>query len=108
MTTINQIRFVDLKAPVQFDRHGRMQYHPEIHARHGKPWTTHEQKYLIDFYYVIGNTQMSFDLERPMTAIAQKVCYLRKIGLLVRPKHVKNHSRMRPSTREGRTIVEQV
>lgn len=101
MTAISQIRIVDLKAPVQFDEHGRMQYHPEIHAKHGKPWTTHDQKYLIDFYYVIGNTQMSFDLERPMNAIAQRVCQLRKIGLLVRPKYVKRHPRMRPNIHEG-------
>ncbi len=33
---------------VTYDAYGRMQYHPDFHPNHGKPWKTTEQKYLID------------------------------------------------------------
>ncbi len=50
--------------PITYDRYGRMNYHPDFHANHGKPWSTTDQKFLIDNYELMGSEEISFSLER--------------------------------------------
>lgn len=74
--------------PVTYDRYGRMNYHPDFHAKNKKPWTISDQKYLIENYEKIGPDSMSFTLERTIHTVMQRACELRKKGLM--PKRSKN------------------
>ena len=78
---------------ITYDKHGRMNYHPELHARQGKPWTTSEQAYLIAHYELIGPEQMSLALERTIHTIMTRAYELRKKGLMPRPARRVMHPR---------------
>lgn len=71
-----------MSEPIQYDNSGRMKYHPEYHARHCKPWTTTEQKYLIENYESQGAVRVAMALERTVATVADKACKLRKQGLM--------------------------
>lgn len=80
--------------PIEFDRYGRMQYHPDYHANHGKPWKTSDQKFLIENYDKIGPEETSLALERTIHTVMTKAAKLRREGLMPQvPKNKKVHKR---------------
>lgn len=79
--------------PVTYDRYGRMNYHPDFHAKQKTPWTNKDQKYLIDNYALIGPEQISFELERTIHMVMQRACQLRKQGLMTKPDKRNYHKR---------------
>lgn len=88
---------------ITYDKHGRMNYNPELHARQGKPWTTHEQAYLISHYELIGPEQMSLALERTIHTIMTRAYELRKKGLMPRPARRVMHARSSRGLRRSET-----
>lgn len=80
---------------VTYDKYGRMNYHPEFHGNHGKPWTTTDQQFLIDNYELIGPEQVSFATERTIHTVMTRAYELRKRGIMAKPIKQKHHRRMR-------------
>lgn len=80
---------------IEYDSSGRMKYNPEFHRKHGQLWDKDDLEYLIGWYDKIGVEEMSFALERPISAVSQKVKVLRERGIM--PKHEKKirHTRVR-------------
>lgn len=72
--------------PVTYDNQGRMQYHPEFHDKHKRPWTAPDQKYLIENYELLGPEQISLELERTVDTVMRRASDLRKQGLMSKPK----------------------
>jgi len=70
---------------VTYDRYGRMNYHPDFHAKQKTPWTTLDQKYLIENYDLMGPENVSFVLERTIHTVMQRACQLRKQGVMEKP-----------------------
>lgn len=68
--------------PVEYDRWGRMKYNPVFHGKHGKPWTTEDISYLINWWEVTGTIEMSYALERTPGAIEVKIDHLIKVGIM--------------------------
>lgn len=66
--------------PIEYDQLGRMKYHPEFHDRHKKPWTTTEEKYLIDNYVSDGPEAVSLSLGRTVGVIMTRAYELRQEG----------------------------
>ncbi len=79
---------------ITYDKQGRMQYHPDYHAKHGTPWTTVDEKFLIDNYEAIGPEQISFALERTIHTITTRAYELRKKGVMKKPAKKLNHRRL--------------
>lgn len=71
--------------PVQYDRQGRMRYHPAYHPRHKKPWTTTEQRYLIDNYANDGAVSVSLALGRTTGVVMTRAFELRQKGQMTPP-----------------------
>lgn len=71
--------------PVTYDRYGRMRFHPDFHAKQGAPWTTGDEKFLIENYAAIGPEQVSFALERTVHTVMQRAFKLRKAGRMTKP-----------------------
>lgn len=61
---------------------GRMNYHPEYHPNNGKPWTTTDEKYLIEYYDRIGPEQVGLDLGRTTSTVMTRAYELRKKRLM--------------------------
>ncbi len=80
---------------ITYDRYGRMNYHPEFHAKQGQPWTTADQQFLIDNYESMGPEQVSFALERTIHTVMTRAYELRKQGLMTKPTKQKHHRRIR-------------
>lgn len=70
----------DLQDGITYDIHGGMEYHPEFHFNHGKPFTLDEMIYLCKFYEIDGQRKMSYALGRVEHSVKTKVCELRKSG----------------------------
>ncbi len=68
--------------PVEYDKHGRMRYHPEIHLRQKEPWSSDDEKYLIENYAKLGPEDVSFSLGRTITTVMTRAYELRKKGLM--------------------------
>ena len=77
------------ETPVTYDKYGRMNYHPDYHTNHGKPWLVSEQKYLIENYEASGPEHVSLSIGRTIHVVMQKACELRKSGLMLKPKQRK-------------------
>ena len=71
-----------LTPPVTYDKYGRMNYHPEFHAKHKTPWLAADQKYLIDNYEIMGPDQLSFALERTIHTVMSRAYELRRDGFM--------------------------
>ena len=69
---------------IQYDQYGRMFYNPEFHANNGKPWSTEDLKYLIDWYAIAGAEEISFALERTIKTVQNRATELRKKGLMAK------------------------
>lgn len=78
---------------LKFDSCGRMEYNPEIHFNQGLPWNEEDLEYLIEWYDIIGLEEMSLAIGRTEKTIGNKVCVLRKRGLM-KPKNSKNKRRL--------------
>ncbi len=87
----------DIEKTVTYDSNGRMQYHPDFHPNHGKPWKTAEQKYLIERYVLDGPEQVSFALGRTIHTVMAKAWELRKLGLMSKPATLIRHRRVQRS-----------
>lgn len=73
---------------VQYDRWGRMQYHPEFHPNQGKRYTVKELAYLCK-YYIPGNVKtLALDLGRTEHSVRQYVNELRRKGLFDHYKYM--------------------
>lgn len=83
--------------PVTYDKYGRMNYHPDFHGKQKQPWSTVDQKFLIENYEQLGPEQISLELERTIHTVMTRAYQLRKKGLM--PKATKRtlHKRMRAS-----------
>lgn len=81
--------------PVTYDRHGRMNFHPEIHLRQLEPWSIEDTRYLVENYVLLGPEKVSFALERTIHTVMTRAYELRKKGAM--PKAVKRviHKRLR-------------
>ena len=80
---------------IEYDSSGRMKYNPEFHRKHGQLWSRDDLEYLISWYDKIGPEEMSFALERPIGAVAQKVKVLRQRGIMQRQTKKVRHDRAR-------------
>ena len=90
-----------MEQSIEFDRLGRMRYHPEYHHNHGKPWTSEDKQYLIEYYEKVGPEEVSLSLGRTIKTVMEHACRLRKTGDMPIPKRITHHPRMmRPSNVE--------
>lgn len=80
---------------VSYDRYGRMQYHPDYHPNHGKPWKQPDQVYLIQRYDLDGSEQVSFALGRTIHTVMTRAYELRKAGLMPKPATQIHHRCLR-------------
>ncbi len=78
-----------------YDDYGRMKYHPKYHPNQGKPWTTEDQKYLIEYYEQLGPEQISFDLGRTIHTVMTRAYELRKKGVMPKVSLQKKYNRIR-------------
>lgn len=78
---------------LSYDKWGRLQYHPDIHVNHGMPWLASDNQYLIEHYNTAGPEEMSIELGRTIHTIMQRVCELRKQGLMDKPNKRVNKKR---------------
>jgi hypothetical protein len=76
---------------VEYDRWGRMKYHPEFHHNHGKPFTESDLEYLCKFYEIDGPLSISLALGRTQKIIMNKVSELKKQGLYDYYKNLNKH-----------------
>lgn len=65
---------------VRYDRHGRMQYHPDYHENHKKPWMVSDEKYLVEMYTQIGPDAVAAALGRTIGVVMTRIYQLRKDG----------------------------
>lgn len=68
--------------PIEYAASGRMKYHPDYHPRQGKPWTNHEQRYVIERYVKDGPEEVSFALGRTIGTVMSYVYRLRRLGVM--------------------------
>lgn len=72
---------------LEYDKYGRLKYHPAYHPNQGKAWTTKENIYLCKYYESnIGRKgsnikSLSLDMGRTVNSIRSQLLYLRKEGL---------------------------
>lgn len=78
---------------IEYDSSGRMKYNPEFHRKHGEQWDKDDLQYLIDWYDKVGPEELSFALERPISAITRKANVLRCEGIMYRPSKKIRHTR---------------
>jgi DNA-binding MarR family transcriptional regulator len=64
------------------DNEGRVKYHPDLHPNHKQPYKLSELVYLCKFYRRGNRREISLALGRTESTVADKVCKLRKAGLL--------------------------
>lgn len=83
----------------EYDINGRMKYNPEFHRKHNTSWSKEDLEYLICWYDLAGPEELSFALERPMTAINQKVVSLRKKGIMKKSEKRMYHKTIRRQER---------
>ena len=66
----------------EYDKNGKMKFNKEFHKNNGKKWSDEDVKYLIEWYDIIGAKEMSMALERTEFTVSNKVCELRRNGLM--------------------------
>ncbi|AYE35279.1 hypothetical protein [Clostridium septicum] len=81
---------------LEFDDYGRIKYNPKFHAKSGTPWSYEDEKYLIDWYEIIGIEELSFALERPEANISSKIYKLKREGKIKRNRKGKFNKRLIP------------
>lgn len=78
---------------ISYDRYGRMNYHPDFHPNQGKPWTTSDEKYLVENYEKFGPEQVSLELGRTIHTVMTRAYELRKSGRMPKPTGKRYHKR---------------
>jgi hypothetical protein len=63
-----------------YDSCGRIQYNPELHPNHKRPYKLSELEYLCKYWQRGKRREISFALGRTEATLADKVCKLRKAG----------------------------
>lgn len=89
-----------MKTPIEYYENGKMKYHSEFHQNHNTEWITEDEDYLISWYDIVGAEEMSFALERPLSAIYKKVSTLRKKKIMKKPVTPSRHKRMRKENKD--------
>ncbi|MBY9078280.1 DNA-entry nuclease [Paenibacillus sp. HN-1] len=67
---------------ITYDCGGRMQYHPDFHFSHGKPFSQDDLEYLCTFYGIDDARTISFALGKTEHVCRVKYASLKKAGLL--------------------------
>ena len=65
---------------VEYDRYGRMKYHPDYHFNHGKPFTRNEMIYIAKYYDFDGRDLVGLALGRTPHTIQTKVSKMKLNG----------------------------
>ena len=65
---------------IEYDKFGRMKYHPEFHYAHGLPFTNKELEYICKYHDVDDLRTLSFAIGKTETTIANKLSQLKKSG----------------------------
>ena len=76
---------------IQYDKLGRMKYHPEFHFAHGEPFSESDLEYICKFYEVDHSRTISFAIGKTEHTIRSKVNQLRKSGLFEHYKNLNKH-----------------
>ena len=79
------------EAPIEYDRVGRMKYHPKYHKNHKKPFSESDLEYLCKFYDVDGAKLIAMALGRTEAAVNSKLNKLKKLGLFEYYKNLNKH-----------------
>lgn len=90
---------------VEYDRFGRMKYNSELHFNQGKPWTSEELDYLINWLDKTGYEEMSLALGRTEMTVADRVHKLKKKGLMPVKTGPMYHPRLLRRTEDVQTII---
>lgn len=64
-----------------YDNRGRMNYHPEFHENHGKPFSQEELEYLCKYWESDDKDLIALALGRTEKTLHKKVRQLRQLGL---------------------------
>ncbi len=80
---------------IEYDRYGRMRYHPEIHTNQGRPWLASDEKYLIEYYEKLGPEEVSLSLGRTIHTVMTRAYELRKKGQMSNRSINTKHSRVK-------------
>lgn len=67
---------------IEYDKRGRLMYHPELHPNQGKPFSDEETAYLCKFFEVDQMKSLSLALGRVEQSLEYRMVYLRKLGLI--------------------------
>jgi hypothetical protein len=70
----------DKKDGITFDKQGRMQYHPDFHPNHGKPFSTSDLIYLCKYHKLDGPRGIGFALGKTEQTISVRLNDLRRDG----------------------------
>lgn len=76
---------------VEFDKYGRMKYHPDFHENHRKPFSESDLEYMCKYWELDSIKTMSLALGKTETTITQKVTHLRKCGEFEYYKNLNKH-----------------
>jgi hypothetical protein len=76
---------------LDFDRYGRMRYHPDYHFSHGKKMSEAELEYLCKFYEFDHARHLAFALGRTEHTLRIKVDALKRKGLYGYYKNLNKH-----------------
>jgi hypothetical protein len=71
----------DIVDGITYDSLGRMQYHPDFHPNHGKPFKLDEIIYICKYHQTDDIRSLSFAVGRTEHTVASKITSLRKDGL---------------------------
>lgn len=88
---------------IEYDNQGRMKYNPELHFNQGQKWSKEDTDYLINWYHIVGVEEMSLALGRSEQTILEKVCKLRRKGIMPKGKNSYNLRLLRLDDKE--TII---
>lgn len=66
--------------PIEYDKIGRMKYHPDFHKNQGKRFTPEENAYLCYWYGKDTVRDIGFALERTEVSISIRVGQMKKSG----------------------------
>lgn len=69
---------LDYEQPINYDKYGRMIYHPDYHENHKQPYTESDKEYLCKYWEVDHRQSLSFALGKPEHSLATKVWQLKK------------------------------
>ncbi|MEK3771111.1 DNA-entry nuclease [Paenibacillus sp. FSL R5-0887] len=67
---------------ITYDGSGRMEFHPDFHPNHGKPFTQEDLEYLCTFYGVDDARALSFALGKTEHVCRVKFAKLKAQGLV--------------------------